>query len=227
MKKHIYPGFLPASLLIVASLLASCGGTTSESTPTATRASAPAIAQEATVPADNSSSPAGPDAVTGFPADVETYYETMVFIQGTAQLMAKIDLAAITASDNQAAFLPLMTMPGVMDDHVIAANALPVPAGLDSAWEKATAAETGLTQALQDFLMAYSQDDFNQSVASNEALASEAVAEAETVMAAQYGASTEDIAAANRAALTEMGEAYKAFTSMIVIGQSQSDDGSQ
>jgi hypothetical protein len=227
VQKYTHPGILIASLLFAASLLASCGGTTSGSTPTANTAGAQPVAQQATLPVNDPSGASGLETTKNLSADAETYYKTMVFIQGTAQLMAKIDLAAITSSDNQAAFLPLMTMPGVMDDRVIAANALPMPAGFESAWDKATEAETGLTQALQDFLMTYSQDEFNQAVASNEALAAEAVAEAETIMAGQYGASPDDIATANHAALTEMGEAYQAFASMIVSGQAQSGDGSE
>ena len=62
---------------------------------------------------------------------------------------------------------------------------------------------------------------------SSTALASEAVAEAEAVLAAQYGASSDEIAAANRAALTEMGEAYQTFASMILSGQSQVDEDSE
>jgi len=226
MKKKPSLTILIAIPLVVASLVASCGGAPADTTPTTTGASAPPTSQEATPQASNPFDSSGSDSATSLPAEVETYYKTMVFIQGTAQLMARIDLASIMSSDNQAAFLPLMTMPGVMDDHLIAANALPMPDGLESAWAKATEAEAGLTQALQDFLMTYSQDEFNQAVASNEALASDAVAEAEAVLKAQYGASPDDIAAANRASLTEMGEAYQAFASFIAAGQAQSEDGS-
>lgn len=165
----------------------------------------------------------GPDSAS-LPADVETYYKTMVFIHGTAQLMAKIDVEAIFSSDNQAAMLPLLTMPGVMDDRVIAAQRSPAPAGLEAAWDKATDAEAGLTQALQDVLMMVSQEDFLRAVTSHEALAAAAVAEAESILASQYGASADEIAAAHRAALTEMGEAYKTFASMILAGQSQVTD---
>ena len=209
-------------------LTTACGGSPPQAdlTPTAAVLQA-APTTDAAESLDDLGSIQATDNASGLPADAETYYKTMVFIQGTAQLMARIDLASITASDNQAAFLPLMTMPGVMDDHVIAAQQIPAPAGFEAAWEKATEAEAGLTQALQDFLMTYSQDEFNQAVASNEALASDAVAEAEAVLKAQYGAGTEDIAAANRAALTEMGEAYQTFASFIAAGQTQSDDGSQ
>jgi hypothetical protein len=209
-------------------LTAACSGTPDQtpSTATETELQRPPAAAPVEV-LEEPTSAATVVSTSSLPADVETYYKTMVFIQGTAQLMARIDLAGITSSDNQAAFLPLMTMPGVMDDHVIAASALPVPGGLETAWGKAADAEAGLIQALQDFLMSYSQDDFIQAVTSNEAMASEAVAGAEAVLAAQYGASADDIAAANRAALTEMGETYQTFASMILAGQAQSDDGSE
>ncbi len=62
---------------------------------------------------------------------------------------------------------------------------------------------------------------------SNEVLASEAVAAAESVLVVQFGVSQEEIAIANRAALTEIGETYQTFASMILLGQAQSDDGSE
>lgn len=190
--------------------------------PTSTPSAAPGT--NPTMAASQDPRSAGGDPVSTLPPDVETYYKTMVFIHGTAQLMAKIDVEAIFSSDNQAAMLPLLTMPGVMDDRVIAAQRSPAPAGLEAAWDKATDAEAGLTQALQDVLMMVSQEDFLRAVTSHEALASAAVAEAESILASQYGASADEIAAAHRAALTEMGEAYKAFASMILAGQSQVTD---
>jgi hypothetical protein len=215
-------------IFLCALLLSACGRPHSLEEPIGTKAvdqeSSPTSDGEKQL--DNTVNATYEPSVSGLSADVETYYKTMVFIEGTAQLMAKIDLASITSSDNQAVFLPLMTMPGVMDDRVIAAQQIPVPAGFEAAWEKATEAEAGLTQALQESLMAYSQEDFLQAVSSNGVLASEAVADAEAVLGSQ-GVSSDDIATANRAALTEMGEAYQAFASFIAAGQAQSDDGSQ
>lgn len=213
--------------ILAASLGAACGGSQEANSATAT----PAAQQALTVSTETASpalDTAADPAPSGLPEDVETYYKTMVFIQGTAQLMAKIDLEATFSSpESQAALMPLLGIPGVMDDHVIATEALPVPAGLESSWEKAIQAESSISPALEALLMAGSREDFLKTIESTTALASEAVAEAEAVLAAQYGASSDGIAAANRAALTEMGETYQLFASMILTVQSQADEDSE
>jgi len=205
-------------------LSTACSGTNSQVSPTGTYApQAPATVPPIASAEDEVYSPGEPGS--SWQADVETYYKTMVFIHGTAQLLTKLDIEGL--STNPAGFAPLVMIPGVMDDRVIAANALSVPSGIEDAWSKASTAEAGLTQALQDFLMTYAKEAFLQRVTTNETLAAEAVAEAEAVLAAQYGVSADEIAAANRAALTEMGETYQTFASYLAAGQTQGDDGSE
>jgi hypothetical protein len=185
-------------------------------------------AQSAVLPIEPGSTPAGAspeEQASGFPAEVEMYYKTTVFIEGTAQLMAKLDLKSLNS--NPAGFASLLMIPGRMDDRVIAAQQAPLPVSLGPAWEDASQAEAALMQALEDLLMSFSQEKFSQAVVANGALASEAVAEAEAVLAAEYGASADDIAAANRAALTEMGEACKTIASMLVVVQSEAGNGGE
>ena len=215
------------SMIGIMLMVAACSGPSSKKAPTAAAVGAPTTASSSLPAQTDAGVPSAGSDQSGLPADVETYYKTMVFIHGTAQLMARFDLAAITSSDDQSLILMLIAMPGVMDDHVIAANARPVPAGLEQAWAQAAAADAALIQALQDVLTVYDLDGFAQAVESNEALSAEAVSTAEHVLAAEYGASADEIAAANRAALTEMGEAYQTITSMLLVGQAQSDDGSE
>lgn len=211
------------TVLFVAALsfaLGACGGAApADSSPTTS---------DRAVLANPTASPdgvvAGPSE-SGLPADVETYYKTMVFIEGTAQLMAKFDLASLTT--NQAAFAPLMMIPGVMDDKVIWAQKESLPGSLASAWGKALEAEQGLIAALENLLMMQlSQQEFLQVVAENSALASEAVAETEAVLARE-GASAQAIEALKRAALSEMGEAYQTFASLLAAGQTLDDDDSE
>lgn len=164
-------------------------------------------------------------STSGLPANEEAYYKTMVFIQGTAQMMGKFNLAAI--SDNSAGVLALIVIPGLMDDRVMETEKSPLPADLSGAWGNALDARDGILGALEGLLSAtLSQDEYDQQIGSITELASQAVADAEGVLSAG-GASTESIALANRAALTEMGEAYQTIASLYVAGQSQSADDSQ
>lgn len=165
---------------------------------------------------------AGPGS--GQPSEVETYFKTIIFIEGTGQLMRNIDLAQLAS--NSVEFMPLFSIPGVMDDRVIWAQKEPLPESLAGAWDKALEAEQGLIASLENLLMMQlSQEEFLQVVAENTALASQAVAEAEAVLASG-GASPEQIELLKRAALTEMGEAYKTLASLIVISQSQGNEDS-
>jgi hypothetical protein len=213
-----------AACLISSVFLVGCAGRPgSPSSPSADAASSPTFTPQPT-PEPGTSTQAGIGA--GLPADVETYYKTMVFIEGTGQLLGKLDLTEAMSSGNQAAFMPLITMPGVMDDKLIQAEQTPVPDPLAESWDKAAQAEAGMTQALETLLSTFSQEDFDRDVAANTSLASESVKEAEAVLASEYGADPDTIAAAHKAALTEMGETYKTFVSFLQVGQSQTDDGS-
>ncbi len=146
-------------LMIVLVLLTACSGQAAEVAPLASATRAQVQGAPTLTPEPVSGGFPGNEvavSTSGLPADVETYYKTMVYIQGTAQLLAKLEIEGL--SSNPAGFAPLVMIPGVMYDRVIAANTLPVPAGLEEAWSKASSAEAGLTEALQDFLMTYAQD---------------------------------------------------------------------
>jgi hypothetical protein len=175
-------------------------------------------------PLDSSGSTQESDSSSGLPADLETYYKTMVFIEGTAQLMSKFDLAAL--SDDSTGMLALIAIPGIMDDRVIATEESPLPDSLAPAWTKALEARDGILEAYEALLTTASQEDFIQQLGDSEFLASQAVTETEGILAST-GAAEENIALANRAALTEMGEAYQAYASLILVGQSISNEGSQ
>jgi hypothetical protein len=181
-----------------------------------------------TAPTEVSDDPAGTqesDSPSGLPADVETYYKTMVYIEGTAQLMAKLDLA--TLSNDSTGFLPLFAIPGFMDNRVYATEETLLPDGLAPAWTMALEAKDGILQSFEALLMTtITQAEFSQQLDASEALASEAVAQTEAIAASDYGATAESFALANRAALTEMGEDYQAFASLILVGQSQGEGGS-
>jgi hypothetical protein len=166
------------------------------------------------------SAPAG-DSTSGLPADLETYYKTMVFIEGTAQLMTKFDLDSL--SKDSTGMLALIAIPGIMDDRVLATEDTPLPAGFESAWSKALEARDGILKAYEALLTTWLEEDFITQLGVSETLASQALAETEVVLAAA-GASGDSIALAKRAALTEMGEAYQAYASMILVGKSQSEE---
>jgi hypothetical protein len=212
------------AFVVVLALLTACSGSPGASA-TAMVTSVADQGATAGAPVESNGAPVG-QAPSGLPADVETYYKTMVFIEGTGQLLGKLDLTEAMSSGNQAAFMPLITMPGVMDDKLIQAEQTPVPDPLAESWDKAAQAEAGMTQALETLLSTFSQEDFDRDVAANTSLASESVKEAEAVLASEYGADPDTIAAAHKAALTEMGETYKTFVSFLQVGQSQTDDGS-
>ena len=206
-------------------LITACGGSPAVAEPTATDAALQAPPTAAVQSLDEpTSAPAG-DSTSGLPADLETYYKTMVFIEGTAQLMGKFDLTAM--SNDSTAFLPLIAIPGVMDDRVLATEKTSLPDGLAPSWEKALEARDGILQAFETLLTTNSQDNFIKQMGDNLILASEAVAETEAIAASDYGATAESIALANRAALTEMGEAYQTLASMGLLLQSQSDENSE
>jgi hypothetical protein len=134
----------------------------------------------------------------------------MVFIEGAARVMQEFDLGKL--DDNPAGLASLFVLPGVTDDRVASAGQHPVPSSLAPAWEKALEAHSEITAAFESFLTTMSQDAFVQ-LSQSEALASEAVAEAEAVMATEYG--PEAIAAARSAAVTEMDRAFGDFASFI------------
>lgn len=212
-------------ILVLASTLACTGPLTSGTAPqvTATRQPTSTVTTEV---GPEAAQPTQSENVSGLPADAEAYYQTMVFIEGTGQLLAKLDLAQIQASDNQTAFVGLFAMPGVMDDRVLAVQQSPVPDALAPAWDEALQSEGGMSQALTALLTTFSQDDFDKEIAANTAQASEAVSKAEAVLASDYGADEGTILTAKRAALTDMGQTYQAFASAILVGESQSGGGS-
>ncbi len=214
-KKILFPVLLSITLL-----LAACAGGAGTTEPAEVLAAAPP--GQSVSPGEYITGEVEP--VSEQASAAETYYKATVFIEGTAQLMAKFDLASLTT--NQAAFAPLMMIPGVMDDKVIWAQKESLPGSLASAGGKALEAEQGLIAALENLLMMQlSQQEFLQVVAENSALATEAVAEAEAVLVSE-GTSAEGIEALKRATLTEMGEAYQTFASLLAAGQSLGDDDS-
>jgi hypothetical protein len=167
---------------------------------------------------------ASSDSPSSLPADLESYYKTMVFIEGTAQLMSKFDLT--TLSDGNTGMLALIAIPGIMDDRVIATEDTPLPDELAPAWNTALEARDGILKAYEALLTTASQEDFIKQLNASESLASQAVTETESILAAA-GTSGESLAQSHRAALTEMGEAYQNFTSLILVGQSQNQEDSQ
>jgi len=217
---------LGVSMCLASILLNGCGGSASPTEPIAT---AEVMPVQPTTPAveslDEPSSVIVESNTSGLPADFETYYKTMVFIEGTAQLMGKFDLTAM--SNDSTAFLPLIAIPGVMDDRVLTTEQTSLPDGLAPSWEKALEARDGILQAFEMLLTTNSHDNFIKQMGDNLILASEAVALTEAIAASDYGATAESIALANRAALTEMGEAYQTFASMGLLLQSQSDENSE
>ncbi len=224
MKVHLKN--VAMSLSLAAMLLTGCGGSAGEAQPTAateflqaTTSAAAALSLDRSVSTQESDSP------SGLPTDVETYYKTMVFIEGTAQLMGKFDLAAM--SSDSTGFLPLIAIPGVMDDRVLATEQTSLPDGLAPAWKKALEARDGILQAFEMLLTTNSQDNYIKQMGDSLILASQAVAETEAIAASDYGATAESIALANRAALTEMGEAYQTFASMMLVIQSQGEENSE
>jgi hypothetical protein len=226
MDMKVYMKNVVLSLSLAAMLLTACGGSPGVTEPTATAAvqQQPPAAALVEVSDEPTSAPAA-DSSSGLPADLETYYKTMVFIEGTAQLMSKFDLAAV--SDDSAGFLPLIAIPGTMDDRVLATEKTSLPDGLAPSWEKALEARDGILQAFETLLTTNSQDNYIKQMGDSLILASEAVAETEAIAASNYGATSESIALANRAALTEMGEAYQTFASMSLLLQSMRDDDPQ
>jgi hypothetical protein len=210
---------------MAAVVLAGCGGTASTVGPAATATQVQQLPAAATKSLELPTDLPASEGESGMPADIETYYKTMVFIEGTAQLMAKLDLASL--SNDSTGFFPLIAMPGIMDDRVIATEQTPLPDGLAPSWAKAVEAHDGIQQAFETLLMTTNQDNFLAQIGASLALASEAVSEAEAIAVSDFGATAESVALANRAALTEMGEAYQQFASMILVGQSQADDGAQ
>lgn len=205
---------LAAALWVV---IAACGGSGLGALPPAPTSS---LAEAGIEPVATATVGAG-DATDSstLPADVETYYKTMVFIEGTGQVMGKLDLNQWTS--NSVEFMAVMGIPAAMDDRVVWTQKEPLPDSLGAAWDKALGAEQALMASLENMMMMQlQQEEFLQVVAENTALASEAVAEAEAVLAAE-GASPEQIEALKRAALTEMGEAYKGAASLIVVVETQ------
>lgn len=177
-------------------------------------------------PQDDAASPGQPaePSLTALPAEFETYYKAIVFIEGTAQLMRNISIEDL--SSNPAGFAPLMMIPGVMDDKVIWAQKEPLPESLAGAWDKALEAEQDLIASLEQLLMMqFTQESYLQAIADSITLASEAVVEANAGLAAE-GASAEELEALKRAALTEMGESYQTFASLLAAGESMGDDDS-
>ncbi len=203
-------------------VLAACSGSPGVKEPTREAAvqQQPPAAAAVEMSDEPTSAPAG-DSTSGLPADLETYYKTMVFIEGTAQLMTKFDLASL--SKDSTGMLALIAIPGIMDDRVIATEETRLPESLVSAWDKALEARDGVLVAYEVLLTTASQEEFLKQLGVSEALAFQAAAEAEGILTAA-GASGDSIALANRAALTEMGEAYQAYASMILVGQSQSEE---
>jgi hypothetical protein len=136
----------------------------------------------------------------------------MVFIEGAARLMQEFDLGKL--DDNQAGLNSLFVLPGVTDDRVASAGQHPVPSSLAPAWQKALEAHGEITAAFESFLTTMSQDAFLQ-LSQSEAVASQAVAEAEAVMASEYGVGSEAMAAVRSAAVTEMERAFEDFSSFM------------
>jgi hypothetical protein len=202
--------------------LAACGGAGTAAQPlppTASQAEA-----EPAPPAIATAVEAGETDSLSLPADVESYYKTIVWIEGTGQVMSKIDLNQWAAGS--AEFMALLSIPGEMDNRVIWTQKEPLPESLAGAWAKALEAEQALMASLEGMMMVQlSQEAFLQAVADATALASEAVAEAEAVLA-EEGAGPDETEALKRAALTEMGQAYKAAASMIVIVETERADDS-
>jgi hypothetical protein len=205
-------------------LITACGGSPAVAEPTVTDAALQAPPTAAVQSLDELADAPAADSPSGLPADFEIYYKTMVFIEGTAQLMSKFDLAAM--SDESTGLLALVAIPGIMDDRVIATEESPLPESLAPAWSNALEARDGILQAFETLLMTANQDDFLAQLGDSLALASQAVVETESVAASDFGATAESIALANRAALTEMGEAYQTFASMGLLLQSQGEGGS-
>lgn len=211
--------FLIVLLLIL--VLAACGGSPSKTEPNATASVLEQEPSAATIEVSDESTTNPAEGLTsGLPIDLETYYKTIVFIEGTAQLMSKFDIAALR--ENNTGMLALIAIPGIMDDRIIATEQTPLPAGLDAAWSKALEARDGILMAYETLLTTWLQEDYTKQLSACESLASEAKAETE-VLLASGGASEDSIALANRAALTEMGEAYQSYVSMILVGESESN----
>jgi len=209
-------------MIVLILALTACGGSPGVAEPTAATAfqqQLPAAAAPVEVSDEPASTPAG-DSTSGLPADLETYYKTMVFIEGTAQLMKKFDIAAL--SQDNTGLLALIAIPGIMDDRVIITEETPLPAGLDSAWSKALEARDGILEAYEALLTTWLQEDYIKQLDISESLASQAVADTELILASA-GSSEDSIALSNRAALTEMGEAYQTYVSMILVIESERD----
>ena len=206
--------------IATAIVLAACGGSRTGALPPPPTVS-PAEALLAP-PATTTAGEARRAESSSLTAAVETYYKTMVFIEGTGQAMRNFDRTQWAAGS--AEFMALLSIPGEMDNRVIWTQKEPLPQALAGAWAKALEAEKALMASLENLMTAQlSQEEYLQVIADSTALASGAVAEAKAVLAAE-GASPEEIEALNRAALTEMGEAYKLGASMIVIVESQAED---
>jgi hypothetical protein len=213
-------------VLLLALTITACAGSSpqaSQTSPTTEPGEFQADAGSETTAAPDSSIVS--DGTPGLPADAEAYYKTMVYIEGTAQLMSKFDLAAL--NNNSTGFISLISIPGLMDDRVIATEHSSLPLDLAPAWEKALEARDGILGAMESLLTAsISQDEFNIQIGSISDLASQAVAETEGILASN-GTNEESIALAHRAALTEMGEVYQSIASLYVVGQSQNEGESQ
>ncbi|MCJ7604422.1 MAG: hypothetical protein MUO19_00095, partial [Dehalococcoidales bacterium] len=88
MDMKVYMKNVAISLSLAAMLLTACGGSPGVTEPTATAAvqqQPPAAAPAVTIDATDDSADAANS--TGLPGEVESYYQTMVYIEGTAQLM--------------------------------------------------------------------------------------------------------------------------------------------
>jgi hypothetical protein len=217
-------------MLIVLTLLglaSACGA--SQST-TEAKATSPAPQQPMTVTTESASSAAESSADSSapdLPADLEAYYKNMVYIQGTAQLMAKFNWSSLN-EDNQGVIMSMLAITAFMDNRVVASEGSPLPPELAQAWEKALQANELIQKAVEGLMTtSLAQDEYVDQIGTSEILASDAVTETEAILASSFGASEETIAQANRAALTEMGEDFQNMASMFLVAQEQGKDNSE
>ncbi len=166
----------------------------------------------------------GSDNTSDLSTDVEIYYKTMVYIEGTAQLMTKFDWGSMT-EDNQGVIVSMMAIPGFMDNRIFATQQTSLPAELTSPWKISLQARDQILASLEALLMiSLTQEEFSNQIEASLTLATAAVAETEEIMRSSHDASEDMITIAKRAALTEMGEDFQSIASFFLTAQSQGEE---
>jgi hypothetical protein len=155
------------------------------------------------------------------------YYDAVIFVEGATLRLKELDLGDVFNSGNPAVLMPLFSLPGMVEDHILKAQASPVPDGLEAAWAKTLEVSERLSTGLEQILMVMAAEGFQSELGVLGELASEAVAEVEAVLVSQYGVTQADLASARQSPLAELEEVYQAFGSMMLLGQAQGDDGSE